>query len=163
MNTFSVRRATPADLDEVTALEACCFPEAEAASRDSFAWRLRTYPLHFWVLETEGRIVSMVNGPVTKERDLVDEMYNSPAYSDENGAWQMIFGLATHPDFQRQGYAGTLLQILIDEARADGREGVVLTCKEHKIAYYASFGFKDEGFAGSVHGGVAWHQMRLRI
>jgi len=158
---FSVRRATIDDLDAVAALEAICFPPAEAASRESFEWRLKTYPLHFWVIETEGRIISLMNGPVTKEADLIDEMYDSPSFSDESGDWQMVFGVATHPDFQGKGYAGTLIQVFIDEARADGRRGVVLTCKEHKLHYYAKFGFKDEGFTGSMHGGVPWHQMRL--
>ncbi len=35
-----IRTATIADLDEITKLEAACFPEAEAASREAFASRL---------------------------------------------------------------------------------------------------------------------------
>ncbi len=158
---MNIRKATIADLDEISALEAVCFPATESASKASFEWRLKTYPQHFFVLVVDGRIVSFVNGPVTKERDLIDEMYDSPAYSDEQGEWQMIFGLVTHPDFQRQGLASKVMRAFIDEARSEGRKGVVLTCKEHKIAFYASFGYQDEGISSSTHGGVPWHQMRL--
>ena len=38
--------------------------------------------------------------------------------------------------------------------------GVVLTCKEKLVPYYAKFGFVDEGVSQSAHGGVVWHQMR---
>jgi len=158
---MKIRHATIADLESVTALEAACFPPAEAASRKSFDWRLRTYAQHFLVMEHEGQIISMVNGPVTIKSNLIDEMYDSPAFSDDNGEWQMIFGLATHPDHQRQGLASQLMRRFIDEARAQGRKGVVLTCKETKIAFYSTFGYQDEGLSSSTHGGVPWHQMRL--
>lgn len=156
-----IRKATIADLDKVTELEAVCFPAAEAASRESFEWRLKNYPQHFLVMEKDGQIISFVNGPVTKEQDLIDEMYDSASYSDENGEWQMIFGLVTHPDHQRKGLASQLMRQFINEARNQGRKGVVLTCKETKIAFYSSFGYKDEGISSSTHGGVPWHQMRI--
>ena len=157
-----IRKATVNDLQAVTDLEAICFPAAEAASKESFKWRLETYPSHFFVMEDEnGKIISFVNGPITVEADLVDEMFSDPSYSKENGEWQMIFGVATHPDCQRRGYAGQLLKAMIEESRADGRKGVVLTCKEANIHYYATFGFIDEGLSSSNHGGVPWHQMRI--
>ena len=59
-----IRTATIADLDEISQLEALCFPPAEAASRDAFKWRLLAYPTHFWVLEQGGKILSFINGPV---------------------------------------------------------------------------------------------------
>lgn len=161
---MKIREVTINDLDAVTNLEAICFPAAEAAPMESFKWRIETYPTHFFVMENErGEIISFINGPVTKEADLVDEMFAEPSYSNEQGDWQMIFGLATHPDYQRKGYAGQLMRALIEQARSEGRKGVVLTCKEHKIKYYSTFGFKDEGLSCSNHGGVPWHQMRITL
>lgn len=159
--TCDIRTATIDDLDEISALEAECFPAEEAASRASFEWRLRTYPSHFFVLLKDGKIVSFVNGPVTAQLDLVDEMYDSAEYSSEDADWQMIFGVVTHPDFQHQGWASLLMKNFVEHARNEGRKGVVLTCKTEKIAFYERFGFKDEGLSASVHGGVAWNQMRL--
>ncbi len=157
----NIRNARIEDLNEIAALESICFPPAEAADKASFEWRLRTYPTHFFVMEIDGKIVSLVNGPVTKEKNLMDDMYHSPSFSNEKGEWQMIFGLATHPSFQHQGFASQLMRLFVWKAFEQGRKGVVLTCKETKISFYASFGFKDEGVSSSTHGGVPWHQMRL--
>ena len=59
--------------------------------------------------------------------------------------------------------AGQLLQQAIADARAQGRKGLVLTCKEALVHYYAKFGFVNEGVSGSTHGGVVWYQMRLKF
>ena len=81
---------------------------------------------------------------------------------NENGAWQMIFGVNTLPAYRQHGYAGELLRKAIADAKEQGRKGVVLTCKDRLVHYYASFGFADEGVTDkSTHGNVAWHQMRL--
>ena len=80
---------------------------------------------------------------------------------DENGAWQMIFGVNTLPRCRRRGYAGLLLQRAIADAHTQGRKGLVLTCKEKLLHYYAKFGFVNEGVSASTHGGVVWYQMRL--
>lgn len=147
----------------MTALEAACFPAAEAATAESRRQRLARYPRHFWVLEREGRIVAMLNGMVTDEPDLRDAMYEDAALHREDGAWQMIFGVDTHPDFRRQGCAGRLLRHAIGEARREHRRGLVLTCKKRLLPFYGGFGFENEGVSGSVHGGVVWYQMRLRL
>ena len=72
----------------------------------------------------------------------------------------MIFGLNTLPAYRRRGVAAALIETLCAAARAQGRRGVVLTCKEHLLPYYAKFGFCDEGLSVSTHGGAVWHQMR---
>lgn len=158
---ITIRRATIDDLDMISMLETICFPESEAATREALSERLKTYSNHFWLLEKEGKIISMVNGMVTNERDLSDEMYSNAGLHDENGNWQMIFGVDTHPDFRKKGYAGRLLKHFINEAKEEKREGIVLTCKKSLIPYYEKFGFRNEGISKSVHGNVEWYQMRL--
>ena len=70
--------------------------------------------------------------------------------------------VTAEPDYRRHGYAGELLCRAIDDAKQQGRRGLVLTCKEKLIPYYAKFGFFDEGVSDkSTHGNVVWHQMRL--
>lgn len=111
----------------------------------------------------QGKLVAFVDGFCTDTPDLTDEMYADAALHDENGAWQMIFGVNTLPGCRRRGYAGLLLQRAIADARAQGRKGLVLTCKEKLLHYYAKFGFVNEGVSASTHGGVVWYQMRLRF
>ena len=157
-----IRNASMEDLAAVTAVEAACFPVAEAATEQDFAKRLKVYPNHFWLLEDErGRLISFVNGLVTDEPSLRDEMYSDAAFHNEQGAWQMIFGVNTLPEYRRQGLAGQVIRRVIADARAQGRKGCVLTCKEALLHYYETFGFVNEGVSESVHGGVVWYEMRL--
>ena len=156
-----LRTATAHDLDALAAVEAACFPAAEAATREELAERLRTYGDHFWLLFDGETLVSFVDGMVTDLPDLTDEMYADTSFHDENGAWQMIFGVNTLPAYRKQGFAGRLLERAIADAKAQGRKGLVLTCKDRLVHYYAKFGFVNEGVSESVHGGVTWYQMRL--
>lgn len=158
---MNIRTAAMADLDALTAIEAECFPAAEAAPREAFEARLAVYPNHFWVLEDEGKIVSFVNGMVTDEAKLRDEMYENAALHTESGAWQMIFGVNTLPAYRRRGLAELVLRRCIHDAKAQGRKGVVLTCKDKLVHYYEKFGFISEGVSQSTHGGVVWYDMRL--
>ena len=151
-----------ADLAAVAAVEGACFPAAEAATEKDFAARLAVYPNHFWLLEEDdGTLVSFVNGLVTDEPLLRDEMYADASLHNERGAWQMIFGVNTLPQYRRQGLAGQVLERVIADARAQGRKGCVLTCKDKLIHYYEKFGFQNEGVSASTHGGVVWYDMRL--
>lgn len=158
-----IRTATLADLPAVTAVEAACFPAAEAATEADFAARLAAYADHFWLLEDDdGTLISFIDGMVSDEPTLRDEMYENAALHNEYGAWQMIFGVNTLPEYRRHGLAGQLLRRAIADARQQGRKGLVLTCKERLLPYYAKFGFQDEGVTDkSTHGNAAWHQMRL--
>lgn len=162
---MKIRRAKMTDLEAIAAVEALCFPPAEAATKEDFEGRLKAYGDHFWLLfeETgEGeRLVSFVDGMVTDEPDLRDEMYEDAMLHDEAGAWQMIFGVNTIPEYRRKGYAERLLRQTIADAKEQGRKGLVLTCKEVLLHYYGKLGFVNEGISGSVHGNVTWYQMRL--
>ena len=50
-----IRTATLADLDAVAAVEAACFPTAEAATKAEFADRIAHYGNHFLLLFEEKR------------------------------------------------------------------------------------------------------------
>ena len=157
-----IRTAVLADLPAVTAVEAACFPAAEAATEADFAKRLAVYPNHFWLMEDDnGSLVSFVNGLVTDEPHLQDEMYADAELHNESGAWQMIFGVNTLPAYRRQGLAEQVLRQVIEDAKAQGRKGCVLTCKEKLLHYYGKLGFVNEGVSQSTHGGVVWYEMRL--
>ena len=160
----TIRTATLADQDSIAAVEAECFPPAEAATAEQFSDRLKHYADHFLLLFEDDRLIAFVDGFVTNERDLTDAMYENAAMHDENGKWQMLFGVNTIPAFRRQGCAGELIGQFITIAKEQGRMGVVLTCKDKLIRYYETFGFVNEGLtAKSTHGGAAWYQMRLRF
>ena len=157
-----IRTATMDDLNQIARVEAECFPAAEAAGITEFKERLEHYADHFWLMFEGDKLISFVDGFVTDEPDLRDEMYADASLHNPNGAWQMIFGVNTIPSHRRHGYAGQLIQRAIADAKAQGKKGLVLTCKPEKVVYYTKFGFKNEGISkNSTHGGAVWHQMRL--
>ncbi|MBW3095100.1 GNAT family N-acetyltransferase [Bifidobacterium sp. 64T4] len=191
-----IRHATMADLPAIAAVEATCFPAAEAASADALRDRLAVYPDCFWLLVDDeadatalavaaagtahgavdggkranasaavhdGRLVAFINGFATDSPDLTDDMYDDAKLHNPGGAWQMIFGVDTAPAYQHHGYASMLMRHVIDDARVSGCSGLVLTCKDRLIGFYARFGYVDEGVSESTHGDVVWHQMRLRF
>lgn len=158
---MTIRIAQMEDIDAIIAVETECFPPAEAATREEFAERLKYYKDHFWLMFDGGHLVAFVDGMVTSQKDLTDEMYEKAELHEEQGDWQMIFGVNTIPAYRRRGLAEQLLKRAIADAKAQGRKGLVLTCKDKLIHYYAKFGFENEGVSESAHGGAVWNQMRL--
>ena len=90
---MEIRNSTMDDLPAIAAVEAACFPAAEAATAEEFAGRLAHYANHFWLLFEDGQLAAFVDGFCTDTPDLTDAMYADAALHDENGAWQMIFGV----------------------------------------------------------------------
>ena len=77
---LTIRTAVPQDLEAITHLEAVCFPPAEAAGKESFAARLAKFGDHFWLLFEDGQLVGMVNGMVTDEETIRDEMFGTQTF-----------------------------------------------------------------------------------
>ena len=113
---MNIRTATLNDLDAVTAVEAACFPAAEAASKEEFAERLRYYGSHFWLMLDGEKLIGFVDGMVTDQTDLTDDLYAQAHAHNEQGCWQMIFGVNTLPEYRRQGVAAALLERAISDA-----------------------------------------------
>ena len=88
-----IRKATTADLDLVTHIEATCFPPAEAAPREAFKERLAHYADHFLIIFDGDTPIGFIDGFVTDDEILTDEMFADASMHNPDGAWQMIFGL----------------------------------------------------------------------
>lgn len=76
----------------------------------AFSQRLAVFPEHFWIAEENGEIVACVNGCVSDAPLLQDEMFEDAGLHNEQGAWQMLFGVETHPVVQGKGYASALMR-----------------------------------------------------
>lgn len=161
LKQLTLRTASLNDLSAVTAVEAACFPPAEAATESDFHKRLTVYPDRFWLLFDGDTLVSFINGMVTNETTIRDEMYEDATLHQPDGNYQAIFGVNTRPEYRRQGYAAQVMETVISQAIAEGRKGCILTCKDTLIQYYEKFGYQNQGVSDSVHGGVVWYDMLL--
>jgi len=160
---MTVRYAKDCDVENLLEIERTAFPPSEAATEDGLRKRIATYPECFWILENSGAVLSFIDGLSTNREDLSDEMFEDASMHDESGCWQMIFSVATRISERGHGYASKVMEQVILDSKKRGKKGIVLTCKEHLIPFYGRFGFMGEGVSSSTHGGVVWHQMRLRL
>ena len=155
-----IRNAETTDLDSISELEASCFHESLAASRNFFKTRLSVYPGHFWLAFDDDQLISMTYGLCTEVPGITDTMLILPIMHNEHGPWQMLFGLATHPDYRGQGYAEMVMNRVLGDAHSQHRRGIVINCDEGQIPYFTRFGFIDEGIATSRNAPGDRHQMR---
>lgn len=161
---YQIRNATLKDLDAITAVESTCFPSAEAADKNSFKLRIKTFPESFFLAETiDGQIIGFINGCMTNEPVLKDELYHNVSLHNPAGDYQTIFGLDVLPAYRRQGIAAALMNHLIEISKKRQKKGMILTCKDHLIHYYETFGYKHQGVSNSTHGGAIWNDMLLRF
>lgn len=160
---MTIRNATAADAAALAAVEAACFPAAEAADEARIAARLAVFPDKFFLAEEGGRVIGFIDGAVIDRPTLTDEMFDDPGLHRPLGAWQAVYGLNTLPEHRRKGVAAALMNALLNAARAEGRRGAALTCKQALIPYYEKFGYKLLGLSASQHGGAVWYDMLLEF
>ena len=60
-----IKYATKEDIAAITAVEAECFPPAEAATEKEFIDRVKYYGNHFWLMYEAEKLIAFVDGFVT--------------------------------------------------------------------------------------------------
>ena len=71
MGEYYIRKGNLEDIEQISELERICFPASEAATKDILKKRLEKYPNYFYVLLVSEQIVSMVNGMVSNEIEVL--------------------------------------------------------------------------------------------
>ena len=160
---MKIRKANLNDLSAIVKVGTICFPPEEAATEKEFEERLKVYPEQFWILEDNGELIGFINGMVTNEPRIRDEMFKNASLHEKDGVWQAIFGVNTVPKYRKNGYAAKLMEQVIADAKKQGRKGCILTCKKELLHYYEKFGYKNEGISQSALAGVVWYDMRLEF
>lgn len=157
----NIRFACAEDAVRIAEIEAVCFPPAEAAGEEDIKERIAAFSENFLVAEVDGKYAGFINGCTTDKPILGDELYHDAGLHKRNGEIQTVFGLDVLPDYRGQGIARVLLNEFISLARSREKKAVILTCKEHMLPFYESFGFCNQGVADSEHGGALWYDMQL--
>lgn len=159
-NEIKIRAAREEEVERIAEIEAICFPEAEAAGLADFKERMKAFPENFLVAVDGDTIIGFINGCNTDKPVLGDELYHDATLHKPDGEIQTVFGLDVLPQYQHRGIGHQLMRAYIEHARTHGKKAVILTCKEQKITFYESLGYKKQGIADSEHGGAVWYDMQ---
>ncbi len=117
-----IRRARPADLDEIGVLTLAAYEEFLTDAEDDYRLHLadaaaRDRDAELWVAEVDGRLAGTVTycplGSPWRELG-----------SDQEGEFRM---LAVHPQSQGRGVGAALAGLCEERARTDGFTGMVLS------------------------------------
>lgn len=160
---ITIRQAGIQDLDAVSQIESICFPPAESASKSSLRDRLIAFTTSFFIAETNGLAVGFINGCITDQTTLTDDLFSSTARHSANGMNMMVFGLDVLPAYQHHGIAQQLMRAYIEAGKRMHKKQIILTCKERLIPFYEQFGYLCQGKSGSKHGGATWYDMVLTL
>lgn len=159
---FIFRDIKPEETGQAIAIEQICFPPHEACSAGAMTERIIAAPELFLVAvdKETGKIAGFFNGVGTDEVSFRDEFFTDIVLHKADGKNVMLLGLDVLPEYRGQGLAGTLVEKYKERERTKGREALVLTCLEEKVAMYQKMGFIDCGIADSTWGNEEWHEMR---
>lgn len=158
---MEIRRAKAEELEAIIEIEKECFPESEAAKEDQIRKRFEYFGDKFVVAIKDNKVVGLINGCCTDKKELPDKLYHDVSLHKPNGLYQTVFGLEVLPKYRNMKIASQLMNHFIYMSKADGKEGIVLTCKDYLVQYYEKFGFENQGVSQSSHGGSKWNDMVL--
>ena len=143
--TLNIRTVKMDDLDAIVELESSAFHMSEEMTRKDMIGRIENYPDTFLVAQVDGKVVGHVFGPVSKERDIKDELYFKNQPNNAQYHYQTILSLATNQEYRKQGIASALIEELCKIAQSQDRRAITLTCLPKLFHFYEKRGFINEG------------------
>ena len=105
-NNILLRKGAFRDWKALEEIEKICFPEAEAASGKVLKERLLVFPEHFWILEAEGRAVGFVNGMVTDQKTITDDLFACSSLHKERRSLAVYIWSGCAPSIPKKGLRG---------------------------------------------------------
>lgn len=158
---FIFRAILPDEADQAVEIEQICFPPHEACSEQHMKERIEKAPELFLVAvdRETGLVAGVLNGLSTDEESFRDEFFTDAELYDPKGKNVMLLGLDVLPQYRRQGLGTALVEEYARRERENGRQALILTCLQEKVAMYKKMGFYDDGIANSTWGGEEWHEM----
>lgn len=165
LKKYEFRDIRPEEWEQAAQIESICFPPNEACSAEHIKERVHAAKELFLVAvdKQTGKLAGFLNGLSTKEQSFRDEFFTDINLYDKEGKNIMLLGLDVLPEHRGQGLAKEIVFEYFRRERAKGRNMVVLTCLDSKVAMYEKFGFADLGLANSTWGGEEWHEMSYVI
>ena len=165
-------------LDRALSLEQASYPADEAASRESFAYRLDKAPLLFGALmstSSSAALVGLICGTRTHDASATHASMEVGGHAPR-GETLVIHSVVIEEASRRRGLARSMIQAYIRSVAAAAGEGVgvagrtgapirrvVLLCKPRLAGLYESAGFTLRCVSPVSHGSSAWLEMHMQI
>lgn len=159
---IQIRNATRADLDACFEIETVCY-HGHGATRARIGRRIEQYPDGFLIGVLGGKVIGFVNSGCFLQSDIRDEKLKDLEGHDPEGKHLVVFSVAVHPDHQKRGYARQLMQRFIENARSQGKDSILLVCREYLLDFYFGLGFFYRGPSALTFGGHTWLEMALSL
>lgn len=156
---YQFRLVNEQDLSEILKIENEGFTPEEAATKKALIDRIQNIRDTFIVAESNGNIAGYVNGPVIESMYITDDLFEAIEPNLATGGYIAILGLVVAKEYRNQGLAGQLLKQLENNAKANQRKGITLTCKASLIPFYEKYGYTNKGLSTSEHGNIQWFNL----
>lgn len=161
MNTF--RNAQPADADRCFEIEASAYDGGEAATHAKICKRIDIYSEGFLILDVNSKIVGFINSGCAHAVEMSDEDFKDLIGHDPDAQNVVIMSVVVDPAEQGKGYSKALMDEFVLRMRQMGKATIYLMCKEHYVPLYEKLGYSYLKPSDSDHGGMAWHEMSMRL
>lgn len=162
---FEFRNIRDDEGDQAVLMEQICFPPHEACSEKDIKERIEGASELFLVAvdKKTGKLAGFLTGLATEEVSFRDAFFTDIHLYNPNGKCVMLLGLNVLPEYRGKGLARELVSCYAERERKKGRQSLVLTCLEDKVAMYRKMGFFDLGISTSTWGNEEWHEMRMKL
>ncbi|MFD2644198.1 GNAT family N-acetyltransferase [Pseudomonas japonica] len=157
------RHPDPRDAERCHAIEIGAYEGDEAATLEKIRTRIAQYPQGFLLLEVDGVIVGFINSGCAHEVVMSDEAFKELVGHDAAAPNVVIMSVVVDPAFQGKGYAKALMDEFIRQMKALDKATIHLMCKQRHVELYRRMGYAYVRPSPSDHGGMAWHEMLMRL
>jgi ribosomal protein S18 acetylase RimI-like enzyme len=159
---INIRQVNKNDVDGCYRAESTCYT-SDGATREKILKRIMLFPEGFFIAESKGKIIGLINSASTDKEEITDEEFKDMIGHVKEGRNMVVFSLAVLPGFQGNGIAKQLMARFIEVSKGLKKEKIMLICKSELVPYYQNYGFLYAGESKSKHGGFEWHEMYLLL
>ena len=163
MPTLTLRNALPSDAARCFEIETSAYEGDEAATLEKIATRIALYPQGFLILEADGEVVGFINSGCAHEVVMSDEAFKELVGHAPEAPNVVIMSVVVDPAHQGNGYSTVLMSEFVQRMETLGKRTIHLMCKERHVPLYARLGYTYVRPSPSDHGGMAWHEMVMRL
>lgn len=157
------RTATLADSSRCYGIEISAYEGDEAATEEKINTRIAQYPQGFLLMELDGDVIGFINSGCAYEVVMSDESFKDLVGHAAAAPNVVIMSVVIGPAQQGKGYASLMMRSFIERMQALGKQTIHLMCKERHIELYRRMGYDYVRLSASAHGGMAWHEMVMKL